>query len=104
MYKLVFFVPESHLEAVKTAVFQEGAGQIGDYAECCWQTLGQGQFMPLQGSKPFVGQQERLAVIDEYKVEMVCSDERIKEVVTALKAAHPFEEPAYEVYKLIDLA
>lgn len=102
MYKLVFFVPESHLEKVKSAVFREGAGQIGNYSRCCWQVLGQGQFMPLQGSTPFIGEQESLSVISEYKVEMVCSDEFIKKVVLALKAAHPFEEPAYEVYKLID--
>ncbi len=103
MYKLVFFVPESHLEQVKAAVFQEGAGKIGDYADCCWQTLGQGQFLPLQGSEPFIGQQQDLSVIDEYKVEMVCDDKFIKRVVSALKATHPFEEPAYEVYKLVDL-
>ncbi len=56
MYSVVFYVPESHLEAVKTAVFAAGAGSIGDYQNCCWQVLGQGQFQPQAGSQPFIGQ------------------------------------------------
>jgi len=72
MYKLVFFVPESHIESVKAAIFREGAGQVGNYSRCCWQVLEKGQFMPNKGSAPFIGQQESLSVISEYKVEMVC--------------------------------
>jgi hypothetical protein len=102
MHKLAFFVPQSHLEATKQAVFKAGAGKIGDYEQCCWQILGKGQFKPTQGSKPFIGQQDQLEIIDEFKVEMVCSDDFIEQVIKALKQAHPFEEPAYEVWKLAD--
>jgi hypothetical protein len=102
MYKLAFFVPQSHLEKTKKAVFKAGAGKMGEYDQCCWQVLGQGQFIPMKGSKPFIGQQDKLETIDEYKVEMVCNDAAVKQVIKALRQSHPFEEPAYEVWKLAD--
>lgn len=103
MYKLAFYVPENYLEPVKEAVFAVGAGQIGDYEHCCWQTLGTGQFKPLKGSTPFIGDVGELACVDEYKVEMVCADHLIQAAVQALLAVHPYEEPAYEVWPLIDI-
>lgn len=102
MYKLCFFVPESHLEAVKAAVFAAGGGRIGDYEHCCWQVLGQGQFRPGSGADPFIGEVGRLETVAEYRVELVCEDERIASVVAALKAAHPYEEPAYDVVRLAE--
>ncbi len=102
MYKLCFYVPESHLESVKAAVFKTGAGRIGDYEHCCWQILGQGQFKPLEGSQPFIGVMDKLEVVAEYKVELVCGDQWIQAAIEALKAAHPYEEPAYDVWRLAD--
>jgi hypothetical protein len=101
MYKLCFYVPEDHLEAVKTAVFAAGAGRIGDYDQCCWQISGQGQFRPLPGSQPFIGETGALEIVEEYRVEMVCTDDRIKAAVAALKSAHPYEEPAFDCWQLI---
>ena len=100
MYTLFFYVPESHLEAVKTAVFAVGAGAIGDYQSCCWQVLGLGQFMPMAGSQPFIGKQNQLEKVAEWRVEMVVAAEYIKATIAALKLAHPYEEPAYAVYEL----
>lgn len=100
MYKICFFVPLDSSEKVKEAMFGAGAGRIGNYDYCCWQTLGQGQFRPLQGSRPAIGQQNKVEKLDELKIEMVCSDECIKEVVASLIESHPYETPAYEVYKL----
>jgi hypothetical protein len=100
MYKLAFFVPASHVEAVKSAVFATGAGRIGDYDCCAWQTLGQGQFRPLVGSQPFIGQTGIVETVAEYKVEMVCADACLRAAVAALRAAHPYEEPAFEVIRL----
>ena len=102
MYKLVFFVPESHLDSVKTAVFSAGAGSIGRYDQCCWQVLGQGQFRPSAGAIPFIGLEGQLKSLPEYRVEMVCADDFISAVVVALRAAHPYEEPAYDVWRLAD--
>jgi len=103
MYKLAFFVPESHLEHVKTAVFTAGAGRVGNYDQCCWQALGMGQFRPLAGSNPFIGTIQQLEKILEYRVEMVCTDELINAAITALRSAHPYEEPAIDVWKLAEL-
>lgn len=103
MYKLCYFVPGTHLEQTKAALFAAGAGRIGDYDCCAWQCPGQGQFRPLDGSQPFLGQQRTLEVVEEYKVELVCEDGLIRDAVKALRASHPYEEPAYEVYRLESL-
>jgi hypothetical protein len=102
MYKLCVFVPEDAAEQVKQSMFAAGAGKIGDYDSCCWQTLGQGQFRPLEGSSPFIGEQNRIETVAEYRIEMVCADELIKDAVAAMKNSHPYEEPAYDVWKLGD--
>ena len=101
MYKLGFYVPASHLEEVKEAVFAVGAGRIGDYDSCCWQTKGTGQFRPLQGSTPYIGQSGIVERVDEYRVELVCADHRVKAAVAALVAAHPYEEPAWDLVRLV---
>jgi hypothetical protein len=100
MLKLVFFVPESHKETVKDAVFKQGAGQYDGYDRCSWETQGIGQFQPVAGSNPFLGQQNQLESIEEYRVEMICSEHCIKAVLTALIDAHPYEIPAYEVQSI----
>ena len=103
MYKLAFFVPPSHVEEVKSALFAAGAGRIGAYDSCSWQVLGQGQFRPLDGSQPFIGQAGEIEQVQEWKVELVVADELIQQVVAALKSSHPYETPAYEVWRLEDL-
>lgn len=102
MYKLAFFVPPSHLDVVKAAVFAAGGGHLGDYDQCAWQTLGQGQFRPLDGSQPFIGQAGQLERLEEWKVELVVADDLIAQVVAALKQSHPYETPAYEAWRLAD--
>ena len=102
MYKFAFFVPESHLEPVKTAVFETGAGHLGHYDHCCWQAKGQGQFRPLEGSHPHLGTEGCIEKVEEYRVELICDDKLIKRAVAAMKLAHPYEEPAYEVIRLVD--
>lgn len=100
MYKICFYVPETHLEEVKNALFAKGAGKLGHYRCCAWQCLGEGQFMPQEGSKAFIGEQNRLEKVAEYKVELLCQDELIETVVATLKKAHPYEEPAYDVLRI----
>jgi hypothetical protein len=97
-YKLVFFVPDSHKEQVKTALFEQGAGQYQGYDCCAWETLGHGQFRPLVGSQPFIGQTDIVERVEEYRVEMLCQSEHIKAVLQALIANHPYDVPAYEVW------
>ncbi|PHX45130.1 NGG1p interacting factor NIF3 [Pseudomonas sp. NZIPFR-PS5] len=103
MYKLAFFVPQSHVEQVKNALFAVGAGRIGAYDRCSWQVLGHGQFRPLDGSQPFIGQAGEVEQVQEWKVELVVSDELIRQAVAAMKDSHPYEVPAYDVWKLEDI-
>jgi hypothetical protein len=103
MYKLCFYVPDSHVEPVKQAVLAAGAGRLGAYDSCCWQVLGQGQFRPLPGSQAFIGLPGQLQVLAEWKVEMVVVDELIHAAVKALRLSHPYETPAFEVWRLSDL-
>lgn len=101
-YKLTFYVPESHLELVKNALFAAGAGRLGNYEQCCWQTLGQGQFKPLAGANPSIGSINELTQLPEYKVEILCSSATIHEIILALKNHHPYESPGYDVFRLED--
>jgi len=101
MYKLCFFVPESHVEMVSKALFEQGVGKIGQYDCCAWQVLGAGQFRPLPGSEPFLGERNKVTKVAEYKVEMVCDDLLIKPVVKTLLQIHPYQQPAYEIYQIL---
>ena len=99
-YQINFYVPQEHCEAVKEAMFDAGAGAVDNYEACAWQVLGEGQFRPMQGSSPFLGEQEKLEKVAEYRVEMFCVGEKIKGVIEAMKHAHPYEVPAYGVVAL----
>ena len=100
MYKLTYHVPASHLEVTKSAIFAAGAGAVGNYDQCCWQVLGQGQFRPKKGSDPFIGEVGEVEVVEEYHVETVCTEDVIQAAVDALRQAHPYEHPSYAVLKL----
>ena len=97
MYHLCFYVPESHLAKLKTALFDAGAGKVGAYDSCAWETKGRGQFRPLQGSSPFLGKVNTIEYVAEYRVEMVCDEDCIEAVLHRLMAVHPYETPAYWV-------
>ncbi len=99
-YQIYVYVPQSHLEAVKQAMFDAGAGNIGHYSQCCWQTLGNGQYLPSDLANPYLGQAGNVCEEDEYKVEIICLHTCLNEVITSLKNTHPFEEPAFGVIKL----
>ena len=102
MYKICVYVPENSVEKVKSALFEAGAGKIGNYDSCCWQTEGTGQFRPLDGSNPAIGTLGEIEHIKETKIELVCADEFVHMAVLAMKAAHPYEEPAFDVYELVE--
>ncbi|MGD9200080.1 MAG: NGG1p interacting factor NIF3 [Chitinispirillia bacterium] len=97
MYLLIFYVPESHLETVKSALFKKGAGKYNKYDCCSWETAGQGQFRPLEGSQPFIGKKDTIEKVQEYKVELICEHGCIHEVIEELFRVHPYEEPAYSI-------
>ncbi|ORY11982.1 GTP cyclohydrolase 1 type 2/Nif3 [Clohesyomyces aquaticus] len=103
-FKLVFFVPPSALSACKSAIFAAGAGRYPGYTECCFVTKGLGQFRPGSGANPNIGEVGKLEEVEEMRVETLCLGREVAgKVVEALKEAHPYEEVAYEVYKIEDL-
>ena len=102
MLKLVWFVPAEALDATRDAVFAAGAGVIGEYERCSWFTAGTGTFLAGAGAEPAVGSVRAEEHVPEYRVETVVPDERIDAVVAALRSAHPYEEPAFDVYPLLD--
>lgn len=95
MLALVVYIPEEALEKVKRAMFSAGAGRIGNYDQCCWQTKGEGQFRALPGANPAIGEVGAIERVTEWKVEIVCDAACVGAVVKAMKQAHPYETPAY---------
>ena len=98
--KLVVFVPREALDRVRNALFAAGAGRIGDYEHCSWYTEGTGTFLPGEGAAPTVGEPGREERVPELRLETVYPAEREPEVVQALRNAHPYEEPAFDLYPL----
>ena len=103
MLKLIYYVPDEHLEVTKEALFKAGAGGIGDYTHCAWQVLGTGQFKAQQGADPYIGEVGELEQVEEWRVEMLVADEKAVEVAKALQGSHPYEEPAFEFIQLLDI-
>ncbi len=104
MIHLFFYVPLDHAEKVKAAMFAAGAGKIGNYDSCSFETKGMGQYRPLPGSDPFLGQEGRLERVEELKVEMVLEERYLTKVIVALKASHPYETPAFYAIKTVGLS
>jgi len=99
--KLVVFVPEDALDAVRDALFTAGAGRIGDYERCSWYAEGTGTFRALPGASPTIGDVGEEERVPELRLETVFPAERHDEVVAALRTAHPYEEPAFDIYVLV---
>src|SRR5262245_7152480 len=99
--KLVVFVPPESLDAVRDALFDAGAGRIGHYERCSWYTEGIGTFFGGTATDPTVGERGREERVPELRLETVYPAEREDEVVGALRAAHPYEEPAFDLYPLL---
>jgi hypothetical protein len=100
--KLVVFVPAEALDAVRDAVFAAGAGRIGDYERCSWYAAGTGTFLGGEETAPVVGERGQEERVSELRLETVYPLEREAEVVRALREAHPYEEPAFDLYPLAD--
>lgn len=95
------FVPEDALDVVRDALFEAGAGHIGDYTRCSWYTAGTGTFLGGESSDPSVGEKGREERVPEYRLETVFPAERHEDVIAALRRSHPYEEPAFDVYQLV---
>ena len=100
---LVFYSPVESTEGVLAAVHAAGAGAIGDYRDCAFVAAGTGQFRPLPGSSPAIGTVGDLEQVAEHRVEVVLDRSLRGAVVSALRAAHPYEEPAFHVIETVDV-
>lgn len=94
-YLLYVYVPESHKEIVKDALFRAGAGDFGSYDRCSWETLGTGQFRPRSGADPFLGNVNQVHREPEYRIEFYCDGSKLESIEKALDQSHPYEVPAY---------
>jgi dinuclear metal center YbgI/SA1388 family protein len=101
--KIVVFAPRDSAPAIRAALTDAGAGAIGDYDSCSFSTPGEGRFRPLDGAQPTIGAVGELETVEEVRIEAVLARELRSAVVTAMLAAHPYEEPAYDVIELATL-
>ena len=102
LFKLIFFVPKDEAEKVKNAIFETGAGTIGNYAECSFNTEGTGTFKPIKNATPFTGKLNERSTEDEIKVEILLEQNQLNAAIYAMKSAHPYEEVAYDLIPLLN--
>lgn len=98
--KFVIYVPKSHADIVRNALSGAGAGHIGAYSHCTFQSKGQGTFKPLEGTNPYIGSENKLEIVEEMKVETIIPHSGLSKVMNAIFEVHPYEEPAYDIYPL----
>ncbi len=101
-YKLVVFVPLESADKVREAIGSAGGGKIGNYSHCSWSTRGVGRFLPLDGANPAIGEVGKMEAVEEERIETVIEEQFLTSVISAMKKAHPYEEVAYDIYKLED--
>ena len=99
-YKLVVYVPLTHADVVREAIGSAGGGKIGNYSHCSFSSRGQGRFLPLDGANPHIGTVGTPEILEEERIEVTVDEEVLDVVIQAMKEAHPYDEIAYDVYKL----
>ncbi|MCO6437192.1 MAG: Nif3-like dinuclear metal center hexameric protein [Phycisphaerae bacterium] len=100
LFKLITFVPADHLDRVADGLFEAGAGHIGGYSHCSYRLAGQGTFLGGESTNPTVGKRGKLEQVDEMRIEVVVPQKSLPKVCAALRSAHPYEEPAFDLYPL----
>jgi hypothetical protein len=101
IFKIEVYVPVTHCEMLKSAMFNAGAGKLGNYDRCAWQSFtGTGQFRPLKGSSPFLGQTGKVEQVKEIKIELICEEKYLHKVIEAIKKYHPYETPAFQYWRV----
>lgn len=102
MFKIVTFVPVKDADKVRQAMGDAGAGVLGNYTHASFSTRGVGRFIPREGARPAIGEIGKLGEVEEERIEVICEKDKVKEVVTAIRATHPYEEIPLEIYQLIE--
>jgi hypothetical protein len=102
-YKVVVTVPENEADKLREAIGNAGGGKVGNYTYCSFSVKGTGRFLPIDGAKPAIGQVGQFEEVAEERIEITCDSENVKAVVAAIREAHSYEEPAIDVYELVEL-
>ncbi|PIZ76403.1 hypothetical protein COY05_01310 [Candidatus Peregrinibacteria bacterium CG_4_10_14_0_2_um_filter_38_24] len=100
--KIVVYVPISHADKVREALSESGAGHIGDYDSCSFSVKGVGRFKPLEGANPYIGKVGDIEEVEEERIETICPFVKLEVVLAAIRAVHPYEEPAIDVIPLLN--
>lgn len=100
--KIVIFAPASHADKIRRALAQAGCGHVGKYDFCSFSVKGVGRFRGLAGTKPFIGKIGRIEKVIEERIETICPKSKLPAVLKALKKAHPYQEPAVDIYPLLN--
>lgn len=100
LIKLIVYVPKTHVEELRNAISEAGAGHIGNYSHCTFQTNGLGTFKPLKGTNPFIGSVDQLERVEEVKLESIIEESKLPSALSAIRQSHPYEEPAYDLFPL----
>jgi len=100
--KIAVFVPVTHADVVRKALADAGSGHIGNYDFCSFSTRGIGRFRPLKDAKPAIGEIGKIEEVEEERIEVICPSEILKKVLKEVRAVHPYEEPAIDVYPLMN--
>lgn len=102
MYKIITFVPIKDAQKVRQAIGDAGAGILGNYHHASFSTRGVGRFTPSVGAHPTIGEVGKPQEVEEERIEVICQKEKVKDVVSAIKESHSYEEVPIEVYELVD--
>jgi len=99
--KIVVFVPKTHTDIVRRAMGDAGAGKIGNYSHCSFSIDGLGRYKPTEGAKPFIGKVGEFEKVVEERIECICDKDKAKQVISAMRKVHPYEEVAFDIYPLL---
>ena len=99
--KIVTYVPVKNADEVRKALGDAGAGIIGDYRFCSYSSLGNGRYIPGDSSNPHIGEKNKLEIVEEERIEVVCERSAARQVIAALKKAHPYEEVAFDILPIL---
>lgn len=102
MFKIITFVPIQDAQKVRQAMGDAGAGVLGNYYHASFSTRGVGRFTPSQGAHPKIGEVNKPQEVEEEKIEVICTGDKVKKVISAIKKTHPYEEIPLEIYQLVD--
>jgi hypothetical protein len=100
--KIITTAPHEDADKIRQALGEAGAGSIGDYRYCSFSITGKGRFMPTEQADPHIGEANKLETVEEEQIEVICERSSAKQIIAALRQAHPYEEPVVDIVPLID--